>query len=90
MAYNLKKTLEKKERFVGGHRLCAGCGAGIIAVRGVLRALRRRTRRWWATPPAAWRSAPSSIPTPPRRTATSIRPLRTAAVAAGVEAPIRP
>ena len=38
MAYNLKKEVEKKERLVGGHRLCAGCGAG-IAVRGVLRAL---------------------------------------------------
>lgn len=46
--YHFKKTLEKKERFVGGHRLCAGCGAG-IAVRGVLRGLRRRTGRWWAT-----------------------------------------
>lgn len=38
MAYNLKKEVEKKERLVGGHRLCAGCGAG-VAVRGVLRAL---------------------------------------------------
>lgn len=38
MAYNLKKEAEKKERLVGGHRLCAGCGAG-VAVRGVLRAL---------------------------------------------------
>lgn len=38
MSYNLKKEVEKPERFVGGHRLCAGCGAG-IAVRGVLRAL---------------------------------------------------
>ena len=38
MAYNLKKELEKPERLAGGHRLCAGCGAG-IAVRGVLRAL---------------------------------------------------
>lgn len=38
MAYNLKKEVEKKDRLVGGHRLCAGCGAG-IAVRGVLRAL---------------------------------------------------
>ncbi len=38
MAYNLKEQLSKEERFVGGHRLCAGCGAG-IAVRGVLRAL---------------------------------------------------
>ena len=38
MAYNLKKEVEKKERLVGGHRLCAGGGAG-VAVRGVLRAL---------------------------------------------------
>ncbi|MDO5784636.1 MAG: thiamine pyrophosphate-dependent enzyme [Eubacteriales bacterium] len=38
MAYSLKEQLSKKERFVGGHRLCAGCGAG-ITVRAVLRAL---------------------------------------------------
>ncbi|MCI7300387.1 MAG: thiamine pyrophosphate-dependent enzyme [Clostridiales Family XIII bacterium] len=38
MAYNLKKEVEKQERLAGGHRLCAGCGAG-VAVRGVLRAL---------------------------------------------------
>ena len=38
MAYNLKKEAAKPERFVGGHRLCAGCGVG-VAVRGVLRAL---------------------------------------------------
>jgi len=38
MAYNLKVEAAKPERFVGGHRLCAGCGAG-VAVRGVLRAL---------------------------------------------------
>jgi len=38
MAYNLKKEASKPERFVGGHRLCAGCGAG-VAARGVLRAL---------------------------------------------------
>jgi len=38
MAYNLKQECCKPERFVGGHRLCAGCGAG-VAVRGVLRAL---------------------------------------------------
>lgn len=38
MAYNLKTELEKSDRLVGGHKLCAGCGAG-IAVRGVLRAL---------------------------------------------------
>lgn len=38
MAYNLKTEAAKPERLVGGHRLCAGCGAA-IAVRGVLRAL---------------------------------------------------
>ncbi|WP_027398140.1 thiamine pyrophosphate-dependent enzyme [Anaerovorax odorimutans] len=38
MNYNLKREVSKPERFVGGHRLCAGCGAG-ITVRGVLRAL---------------------------------------------------
>lgn len=38
MAYNLKQELNKPERFVGGHRLCAGCGCG-ITVRAVLRAL---------------------------------------------------
>jgi len=38
MAYNLKQEVAKPERFSGGHRLCAGCGAS-IAVRGVLRAL---------------------------------------------------
>ena len=41
--YNFKHTLEKKERFAPGHRLCAGCGAG-IAVRGVLRALKEEDR----------------------------------------------
>ena len=38
-AYSLKKELEKKERFAGGHKLCAGCGAG-VTVRAVLRALK--------------------------------------------------
>jgi pyruvate ferredoxin oxidoreductase beta subunit len=38
MAYNYKEQMSKPERLSGGHRLCAGCGAG-IAVRGVLRAL---------------------------------------------------
>ena len=38
MSYNLKQECAKKERFIGGHRLCAGCGAG-VAVRGVLRAV---------------------------------------------------
>ena len=43
MAYSLKRELEKPERLAGGHRLCAGCGAG-IAVRGVLRALEEGDR----------------------------------------------
>lgn len=43
MAYNLRRELEKPERLAGGHRLCAGCGAG-IAVRGVLRALEEGDR----------------------------------------------
>ena len=30
MAYNLKEEMSKKERFEAGHRLCAGCGAGIV------------------------------------------------------------
>ncbi len=30
MAYNLKAELEKPVRFAPGHRLCAGCGAGIL------------------------------------------------------------
>ncbi len=38
MTYDLKKEVSKKDRLVGGHRLCAGCGAG-ITVRNVLRAL---------------------------------------------------
>jgi len=38
MTYNLKKEASKPERFVGGHRLCAGCGAS-VAVRAVLRAV---------------------------------------------------
>lgn len=43
MAYNLKRQVEKPERFAGGHRLCAGCGAA-ITVRGVLRALKPEDR----------------------------------------------
>jgi len=39
VSYNLKKEAEKTPRFTGGHRLCAGCGAGIV-VGGVLRALK--------------------------------------------------
>ena len=38
MAYNHKEELAKAERFVGGHRLCAGCGAGIVS-RAMTRAL---------------------------------------------------
>ncbi len=43
MAYNLKREVNKPERLAGGHRLCAGCGAG-IAVRGVLRALEEKDK----------------------------------------------
>jgi pyruvate ferredoxin oxidoreductase beta subunit len=39
LAYNFKEQMSKPERLSSGHRLCAGCGAG-IAVRGVLRALK--------------------------------------------------
>ncbi|MCR5148877.1 MAG: pyruvate ferredoxin oxidoreductase [Eubacterium sp.] len=39
MAYNFKEIMNKPERLAPGHRLCAGCGAG-IAVRTVLRALK--------------------------------------------------
>lgn len=38
MAYNLKEVSKKPERFTGGHRMCAGCGAPIV-VRQILRAL---------------------------------------------------
>lgn len=38
MVYNLKKELQKPERFASGHRLCSGCGAG-IACRAITRAL---------------------------------------------------
>lgn len=39
MAYNLKQAAQKRERFTGGHRMCAGCGAP-VAIRQVLRALK--------------------------------------------------
>lgn len=35
---NLKELCKKEENFTGGHRLCAGCGAGVIA-RQVLAAI---------------------------------------------------
>ena len=38
MAYSLKEQLNKKPRLASGHRLCAGCGAG-VAINSVLRAL---------------------------------------------------
>ena len=38
MAYNLKEQMSKPERFEAGHRLCAGCGAGITC-RAMMRAL---------------------------------------------------
>ena len=39
MAYNLIEAAKKPERFTGGHRMCAGCGAPVV-VRQVLRALK--------------------------------------------------
>ncbi len=39
MAYNFKEAVKKPERLAGGHRMCAGCGAPIVA-RQVLRALK--------------------------------------------------
>ena len=40
MAYNLKEvTANKPSRFTEGHRMCAGCGAPIVA-RHILRALK--------------------------------------------------
>lgn len=39
MAYNFKEFVNRPERFMGGHRMCAGCGAP-IAVRNVLRAIK--------------------------------------------------
>lgn len=38
MAYNLKEEVKKPERFTGGHRMCAGCGAPPV-VRCILRAV---------------------------------------------------
>ena len=39
MAYNFKEVMSKPERFTGGHRMCAGCGAPIV-VRQLLKALK--------------------------------------------------
>ncbi|MBR0401282.1 MAG: pyruvate ferredoxin oxidoreductase, partial [Lachnospiraceae bacterium] len=38
MAYNLKEWSDRPERFVSGHRMCAGCGSP-ITMRAVLRAV---------------------------------------------------
>ena len=38
MAYNLKEYSKRPERFTGGHRMCAGCGAPPV-VRAILRAV---------------------------------------------------
>ncbi len=38
MAYNLRQEMSKQERFAPGHRLCAGCGAGITC-RAMMRAV---------------------------------------------------
>lgn len=39
MAFNLRQEAKKPERLTGGHRMCAGCGAPVVA-RGILRALK--------------------------------------------------
>lgn len=39
MAVNLKELTERPERLTGGHRLCAGCGASVVA-RAVMRAVK--------------------------------------------------
>ncbi len=43
MAYNLKSEMSKPERFAPGHRLCAGCGAGITC-RAMMRAVEPNDR----------------------------------------------
>ncbi len=43
MAYNLRQEMSKPERFAPGHRLCAGCAAGVTC-RAILRALEPEDR----------------------------------------------
>ncbi len=43
MAYNLKTEMSKPERFAPGHRLCAGCAAGITC-RAIMRAVNPEDR----------------------------------------------
>jgi len=38
MTFNFKEEVKKEDRFCGGHRMCAGCGAP-ITIKNVLRAL---------------------------------------------------
>ncbi|MHB9154088.1 MAG: pyruvate ferredoxin oxidoreductase, partial [Endomicrobiales bacterium] len=35
---NIKELSRKEDQFTGGHRLCSGCGAGIIARQAMLAA----------------------------------------------------
>ena len=37
-SYNFKEIMHREDRLSGGHRMCAGCGAG-VAVRNVLKAI---------------------------------------------------
>ena len=39
MAYNFKEVMTKPERFTGGHRMCAGCGAPVV-VRQILKSVK--------------------------------------------------
>ena len=38
MTFNFKEEVKKEDRFCGGHRMCAGCGAP-ITIKNVLKAL---------------------------------------------------
>lgn len=42
MAYNIKELATRPERFTGGHRMCAGCGAPVV--RAILRTLKPEDR----------------------------------------------
>ena len=60
MAYNLKQEMNKPERFHSGHRLCAGCGAGIVC-RAMMRAVEPEDQAVICNATGAWRYLPSSI-----------------------------
>ena len=53
--YHFKKTLEKKERFVGAIASALGLAARGSPSGASSGPSGRRTVPWWATPPAAWR-----------------------------------